>query len=156
MTWSRLNHSYIFQEPLPVIWQQPIAQDKPPPLITLDVICPLEHPSFVCVSSRDRSGGLGLRHHRPQNQVTDLRNLEGKIKVGKLRIGMTRLVSLWRAEIISQLVDWLKINQPLYWKLIICFELLKFFAYLLLFFSGYQTECICTLDCFRRRSDVST
>lgn len=48
---------------------------------------------------------------------------------------MTRLVSLWRAEIISQLVDWLKINQPLYWTLIICFELLKFFAHLLLFFS---------------------
>lgn len=53
-------------ENVPVVWEQPIAQDKPPPLISFNVICPLEHPSFVCVTSRSGSGCLGLRHHSPQ------------------------------------------------------------------------------------------
>ena len=82
----------VLRENVPVIRQQPIAKDKPPPLITLDVICPLEHPSFVCIASWGWSGGLGLRHHSPHNQDTELRNLGEKIKFRNVRIYMIRLM----------------------------------------------------------------
>ena len=48
---------------LPVVREETVAQDKPSPLVTLDVIGPFEKPAFVRVSG-GRSGRLGLRHHQ--------------------------------------------------------------------------------------------
>lgn len=47
---------------VPVVGQQAVAQDEPSPLVSLDVVGPLEQPALVGVSGR-RSGRFGLRHH---------------------------------------------------------------------------------------------
>lgn len=44
---------------IPIVGQQPIAEDEPASLVALDVVGPLEEPTLVCISLGG-CGGLGL------------------------------------------------------------------------------------------------
>ena len=50
---------------LPVIREQAVAEDEPPPLVTLQIVGPFKKPAFVSVRPRCRGRGRGGRRALP-------------------------------------------------------------------------------------------
>ena len=56
---GRSGITVVAVDSVPVVGQQPVAQDEPPPLVALQVVGPFKKPSFVGVRPGSRGRGRG-------------------------------------------------------------------------------------------------